>query len=564
MDFYHNHAKQLAEQYNATTFDDVHRCWLGHLPETAGLALDVGAGSGRDAKALAERGWSVYATEPAKDLRVLGEAHTAGLSVVWTADSLPELGSIHAAGLRFNLILISAVWMHLPPTVRERAMRKVSDLLAPDGLLVITLRHGPSSDERTFYEVSAAEVEHLARARALMPLPVQPSDDALNRQGVWWETVMLRLPDDGTGALPLLRHIIVNDNKSASYKLGLLRVLTRIAESLPGIVTLKSDDWVEIPLGIVGLYWLRLYLQLIVQHQLRQHPNTQRGYGFAGDAFYALGAYSTYDLAVGRRLEGEVASIFTSALGKACKNISDMPAKYITWPGTNKQVFEASYRAAGRSGDVIQIDKPTLLRFGTLRIPRHIWQSLGQYAGWLDPALTREWMTLMKDWNPGTTVDAIYQSLAWDEGIRNTSQVRRIIETRLSKHDSVRCVWSDSPIKDRFHVDHCFPWSRWMNNDLWNLMPASERANSQKSEKLPSQGLMLFAKDRIVDWWDNAYLLSPSREQFLLEATVALPGLDDSPTKMEIFQSTLLQRERLLRDQQLPEWRGIRGTVFGT
>jgi hypothetical protein len=35
----------------------------------------------------------------------------------------------------------------------------------------------------------------------------------------------LRLPDDGTGALPLLRHIIFNDDKSSTYKLALLRVL---------------------------------------------------------------------------------------------------------------------------------------------------------------------------------------------------------------------------------------------------------------------------------------------------------------------------------------------------
>lgn len=44
----------------------------------------------------------------------------------------------------------------------------------------------------------------------------------------------LRLPDDGTGALPLLRHVILNDQKSATYKLGLLRALCRAADGAAG------------------------------------------------------------------------------------------------------------------------------------------------------------------------------------------------------------------------------------------------------------------------------------------------------------------------------------------
>ena len=72
-----------------------------------------------------------------------------------------------------------------------------------------------------------------SRALALTERFSQPDQ---TRGHVSWETLVFTIPDDGTGSLPLLRHIIVNDNKSSSYKLGLLRVLTRIAESAPGIV----------------------------------------------------------------------------------------------------------------------------------------------------------------------------------------------------------------------------------------------------------------------------------------------------------------------------------------
>src|SRR5690554_7747040 len=237
-----------------------------------GLALDVGAGSGRDALALAERGWDVVAVEPAAELRRLGEAATVHRSIQWVDDSLPDLSEIRKLSYRFDLVLVSAVWMHLPPTYRERAFRILTELLAPSGMLVITLRHGPGDGERQFYEVSKAELDSFARHRAVMPVPLpdMPRADQLKREDVWWETAVYRLPDDGTGALPTLRHIIINDNKSSTYKLGLLRTLVRMADSAPGLVLNRSDDWVELPLGAVGLFWIMLYHPLVLKHHLRR------------------------------------------------------------------------------------------------------------------------------------------------------------------------------------------------------------------------------------------------------------------------------------------------------
>ena len=48
----------------------------------------------------------------------------------------------------------------------------LTELLAPGGVLVVTLRHGPGDDERRFYEVSAQEFELFARQRALISLHV--------------------------------------------------------------------------------------------------------------------------------------------------------------------------------------------------------------------------------------------------------------------------------------------------------------------------------------------------------------------------------------------------------
>jgi len=101
---YNTHAQKFFSQYQSLSFEQVHGDWLPLLADKSGLALDVGAGSGRDALALAERGWDVVAVEPATELRRLGEAATAGASAQWLDDDLPDLAKIRALSYRFDLM----------------------------------------------------------------------------------------------------------------------------------------------------------------------------------------------------------------------------------------------------------------------------------------------------------------------------------------------------------------------------------------------------------------------------------------------------------------------------
>lgn len=128
---YSQNAQKYFDQYQSLAFEQVHASWLPLIKEKTGLALDVGAGSGRDALALARQGWEVIAVEPAADLRNLAEQHTGDASIQWLDDTLPDLHKIRSLAHRFDLILVSAVWMHLAPNQRERAFRILSDLLAP-------------------------------------------------------------------------------------------------------------------------------------------------------------------------------------------------------------------------------------------------------------------------------------------------------------------------------------------------------------------------------------------------------------------------------------------------
>jgi hypothetical protein len=94
----------------------------------------------------------------------------------------------------------------------------------------------------------------------------------------------LRLPDDGTGALPLLRRIILSDQKSSTYKLALLRALCRAAQGSGGMVCEDGDDYVRLPLGLLALNWIRLYMPLTAANlpQAPANRNGVEGLAFAG------------------------------------------------------------------------------------------------------------------------------------------------------------------------------------------------------------------------------------------------------------------------------------------
>ena len=164
---YDQDVEAFFERADAIPFAEKYEAVLHLLPAVPSRILDIGAGSGKDAFDFAALGHRVLAVEPTPVLLAGAIARHGHPAIAWLDDGLPDLAATRARGETFDLILLSAVWMHLDQAQRRRAMPNVAALLAEGGMLILSLRHGPVPAGRRMFEVSADETLRLARAEGL-------------------------------------------------------------------------------------------------------------------------------------------------------------------------------------------------------------------------------------------------------------------------------------------------------------------------------------------------------------------------------------------------------------
>jgi len=188
--FYSENSALLFSQYQSISFENVHSSWVQTIDfKQCNTLLDIGAGSGRDALALNSQKLCVTAIEPSDDLRALGKEFT-GEDVSWLDDSLPLLTKLRDK--TFDIILISAVWMHLSPQEQSQSLQTVSSLLNDRGYLIITLRHGDFSDARTAFKMDADRTITEAKSLGLSLYLSKNEGDKLSRDNVSWQTLCFK------------------------------------------------------------------------------------------------------------------------------------------------------------------------------------------------------------------------------------------------------------------------------------------------------------------------------------------------------------------------------------
>jgi SAM-dependent methyltransferase len=183
---YADEAPELLKRYESISFADAHAPVLQLIPAAPCRALDIGAGTGRDAAGLVALGHSVLAVEPTEELRRGAMLLHPSPMIEWLDDSLPDLAAVRARKEEFDLVMLTAVWMHLDEAQRQLAMPNVAALVRNGGIVIMSLRHGPIPPGRRMFEVSAEETIALAQRSDLFCTLKREAESSLRQPGVSW------------------------------------------------------------------------------------------------------------------------------------------------------------------------------------------------------------------------------------------------------------------------------------------------------------------------------------------------------------------------------------------
>jgi len=186
---YREEADEFVKRSERIPFDEKHRHVLHLIPRDPCRVLDIGSGSGADADHFAALGHRVVAVEPTDELRLAAMALHPSERIDWGNDSLPDLSWTRSRCQRFDLVMISAVWMHLNYSERQIGMPNVASLIQPGGTLLLSLRHGPVPPTKLMFDVSAGETIQLAQAQGLhliLNVEADSIQEANRRAGVTW------------------------------------------------------------------------------------------------------------------------------------------------------------------------------------------------------------------------------------------------------------------------------------------------------------------------------------------------------------------------------------------
>ncbi|MDQ8731504.1 class I SAM-dependent methyltransferase [Bradyrhizobium sp. LHD-71] len=201
---YAREADVLVDTWETVSFVELHQPVLHLIPAGPCSILDIGAGSGRDAGHLAAMGHHVVAVEPVDELRTAAMTRHPSPRIAWIDDGLPELATL-SRNETFDLVMLTAVWMHLDPQQRPPAMARLASLLRTGGLIIMSLRHGPMPAGRRMFDVGVEETLTLAGAqqlRAVFRMRAASMQPANRRAGVTWTRLALIKSNSPVSSVP--------------------------------------------------------------------------------------------------------------------------------------------------------------------------------------------------------------------------------------------------------------------------------------------------------------------------------------------------------------------------
>lgn len=344
--------------------------------------------------------------------------------------------------------------------------------------------------------------------------------------------------------LDRIESVLRNDRKSTSYKLALLRAFCDIAEQDEAAVRWHSNGQVGVSIARIAEHWLRYYWPLLVR-DFPQIGGSQR-LAFAPDLQLLIQqAEQEFHTSA---MQPELLSLFLTSWGQqrlptAMHNQMQLVLKKIRSAIVQGPVTFAS------GGEMFSYDKTNK----QVVVNAELWREFCLTGYWVRDSLLVRWADLTCSFsgnNSSVNKAAVIACLFENQYIERNQAVAR---KHYVRQKNLHCVWTNSRLDgDKFDVDHMLPFSAWHLNDLWNLQPASKKANNQKRDKIPAPQLLVSNRDEIIENWRYLHTCEQPLFEFELERT--LGGFHAQRWEIELFQHLMKRVESSVTARQMPTW----------
>lgn len=497
LDYYATNAEEIAKLYEASPNSLASRFVSAFA--AGGRILDIGCGSGRDLAELRRQGFQPYGVDGTVELVHAAQVLHPELHGLITHGLLPNL-SVPFGG-EFDGVLCSAVLMHIDATEIFNSALSIKQCLKINGRLLISIpsqRADTGENERDvngrlFKSYKPGYLQLIFERLGFSIIDQWSNNDSRNRTGIAWTSLLFQLKSSSnTRPIDQIEGVLNHDKKSATYKFALFRALAEIATQSPNNVIWLPNDKVGLSVRKVAEKWLRYYWPLIESNTFIPQLNGENP---------AAGKQIKF-----RRRLYELVSNFNNSGGfsrfriERNKDLLTLDNKKLlatVLAEIEYAIIKGPIEFSGGAlitGRVFGYDSTTR----QILIPNALWIELCHLGYWVSQAVVLQWAEKTTRLGKGLDVAMIVNLLLDKEDERTTVEARKFFE----KQASLYCVWTGKSLKKDFDIDHVIPFDLWHNNDVWNLLPSSELANSKKSNKLPSAQLLQARRDDIIGYWE--------------------------------------------------------------
>ena len=569
---YNDRAQQFFDRYEAQETSDIQRLLARWIPAGTDV-LELGCGSGRDARFLAQLGANVIATDGSEALLNLAQQHDDGSTHLRFASlTLPPSPSdqtalaqhISTPNHKVRAVYTCGVLQHLTDHELHETVRFINRITDEQGLviLIVPLNHQGEPDRLTFTREKYDYIQSFERIGFRLADSHLTDDAGTPGFTCTWATFVFLRETGSQRANQRFRRILENDAKTATYKLALLRALCDINRTMPRLVRFENDEAL-IPVGLIAERWIRDYWQLAqdgrMPRQIRQGARLAFEQHLEVMMQQCANSYSLFEELLNRPTRNDALNqCITTLFDNVVTTLFKGPVQYIT-EDDNPIFHRAQVRLSKRTP---LTDRRSLFtRYGDLAFPAELWLELTRIAPWLEDSIVLEWAKLSARFEslstviqtPLTMADIVVRLMPNDTA-RDTSFAQSIYHHALTT-DGLHCIWSGRELTaNTMAVDHVLPWARFHNNHLWNLMPTHRQSNGQKSDAIPSCDGLYDARAEIQANWRRLYDASPQR--FLIEAEWSLTRtpLPTNQWEVPLFDALLETADISANQLQATRW----------